>query len=587
MIRRIFSDLSTFKELSFHNGLNVLVADKSAGATERHTRNRAGKSSLIEILHFLLGGNGDPDSMFRGPALQELTFGMELDLGGSVVRVERSGATSGKLAIEWDTDASSFVPVGRNLPLFIGRRLIKNDEWKGMLGKLMFRIEEKKGARNPSFRSLISYFVRREREGGMLQPAMNLRKQQLVDQQMSISFLLGLDWSIPQGWQEVRDQEKHLDQLKKGLKKGVLGPVVGKAADMKSQLVIAEEKVKQLQTRVASFRVVEQYHELESEASRLTRELAAFNHENTIDRRYVAELEQATTVEAPPRDVDIKQMYREAGIVLPELIKRRFEDVQAFHESVIRNRRSYLAQEIQAARARIEDRKQRQENLDRRRAEIMSILQSAGALEHFTALQAELARASAEIESLRQKYEAAQALESGKVKLTMKRARLVERLHQDYAEQDTVIAEAILTFQRVSSALYEDEKAGNLTIRPTENGPEFDIAIHGAKSKGVNNMQIFCFDLMLMLLAQRHGRSPGFLVHDSHLFDGVDERQVGKALAIGATLAREHGFQYIVTMNTDAVPRDVPVGFSLDKHVLPVRLTDATDDGGLFGFRFD
>ena len=54
----------------------------------------------------------------------------------------------------------------------------------------------------------------------------------------------------------------------------------------------------------------------------------------------------------------------------------------------------------------------------------------------------------------------------------------------------------------------------------------------------VGRQGIFCFDMMLMLLSLRRGRSPGFLVHDSHLFDGVDERQVGKALAIGGNLAQ-------------------------------------------------
>jgi len=89
-----------------------------------------------------------------------------------------------------------------------------------------------------------------------------------------------------------------------------------------------------------------------------------------------------------------------------------------------------------------------------------------------------------------------------------------------------------------------------------------------------------------MLLSLRRGRSPGFLVHDSHLFDGVDERQVGKALDLGAKLAKQEGFQYIVTMNSDAIPKEVPSGFQIEEYTLPIRLTDASEDGGLFGFRF-
>jgi uncharacterized protein YydD (DUF2326 family) len=56
-------------------------------------------------------------------------------------------------------------------------------------------------------------------------------------------------------------------------------------------------------------------------------------------------------------------------------------------------------------------------------------------------------------------------------------------------------------------------------------------------------------------------------VHDSHLFDGVDERQVAKALQLGANAARELNFQCIVTMNSDAVPQDLPDNFHFDDYV--------------------
>lgn len=227
------------------------------------------------------------------------------------------------------------------------------------------------------------------------------------------------------------------------------------------------------------------------------------------------------------------------------------------------------------------------ERLDRRRAEVMGILQSAGALEHFAALQGEVARAEAEVEALRHRYETAEAVEAGTLKLRLERDRLQERLRQDYSEQEVRVAEAILTFQTISTALYEESQAGSFTITPTDNGPVFEIDIQGSKSRGVSNMQIFCFDMMLTLLSLKRGRSPGFLVHDSHLFDGVDERQVGKALALGAALAEEHGFQYIVSLNTDDIPQEMPVGFNVEDYALDVRLLDSTEDGGIFGFRFE
>ena len=88
-----------------------------------------------------------------------------------------------------------------------------------------------------------------------------------------------------------------------------------------------------------------------------------------------------------------------------------------------------------------------------------------------------------------------------------------------------------------------------------------------------------------MKICTIRGLSPGFLVHDSHIFDGVDERQIAKALKIGAENAAKLGFQYIVTMNSDDIPRDMPPNFNLINSILSVRLTDATENGGLFGIR--
>lgn len=583
MIRRLYSnDLSSFKGLTFEKGLNILLAEKSEGATDKQTRNRAGKSSIVQLVHFLLGSNAGKDSLFRNASLTDFTFGVEFDLGGTFTRAERTGSRPSPVSVAGDFTAWPVRPRQKD-----DVHLISNDHWKAVLGKLMFGLGEFDDAWSPSFRSLLSYFVRRERSGAFHHPMQHHRRQKLADQQVNISYLLGLDWSVPQAWQRVRDREKGIQTLKKSLKEGAFGEVIDKASTLKTKLVVAQDRVSRLKNQVASFEVVAEYHELEKEASDLTRKLSALADENTLDRRYIAELEQTTVEEVSPAPADLGKLYKEAGVVLPELVQKRFDNVKTFHESVIRNRKSYLQSELEAAKRRLPERGEEMRRLDHRRAEVMGILQSAGALEHFAALQGEVARAEAEVEALRHRYEAAEAVESGSLKLQQERNRLQERLRQDYSEQDAQLTAAILTFQKISSALYEESKAGSFTITPADNGPVFEIEIQGSKSKGVNNMQIFCFDMMFTLLSLERGRSPGFLIHDSHLFDGVDERQVGKALALGAELAERHGFQYIVTLNTDDIPKEVPTGFKVEEHALDVRLLDSTEGGGLFGFRFE
>jgi uncharacterized protein YydD (DUF2326 family) len=91
--------------LEFHPGLNILLADKSPGATDQQTRNRAGKTSLIEIIHFLTGADckKDPitkkESIFKVKALVNYTFGMEFDAGRAKIKAERTGRNPSKITI--------------------------------------------------------------------------------------------------------------------------------------------------------------------------------------------------------------------------------------------------------------------------------------------------------------------------------------------------------------------------------------------------------------------------------------------------------------------------------------------------------
>ena len=243
-----------------------------------------------------------------------------------------------------------------------------------------------------------------------------------------------------------------------------------------------------------------------------------------------------------------------------------------------------MSSELEAAKRRIKLRDNKKAQLDKRRTEIMAILKSHGALDQFLKLQGEVGRLESEVESLRQRFEAAEQLEGTQNELEIERNRLTIRLRRDFSEQKERLSEAILAFEDTSRRLYE--AAGSMTIDKTANGPLFKFQMQGQRSKGIKNMQIFCFDMMLMRLCSSRQIGPGFLVHDSHLFDGVDGRQVISALRVGAELSQELGFQYIVTMNEDDAFKEQMEGFDLRNYVLPTRLTDATEDGGIFGIRF-
>ena len=215
----------------------------------------------------------------------------------------------------------------------------------------------------------------------------------------------------------------------------------------------------------------------------------------------------------------------------------------------------------------------------------MGTLNSHGALDQFSKLQAEMGKVASEAESLHQRFQAAEKLEGSKTELELERNRLLLRLNRDFSEQESRIAAAILAYESISQRLYED--AGRMIIEATNNGPIFRFPIQGSRSKGISNMKIFCFDLMLMQRMHERKMGPGFLVHDSHLFDGVDGQQIISSLKAAAELSATLPFQYIVALNQDDAFKEKLPNFDLNQFVLPVRLSDAKEDGGLYGFRFD
>ena len=585
MIRQLSSDLGSFKTLTFGPGLNVILADKSEGASDLQSRNGAGKTSFVELVHFLFGADAKPKSIFRSEALSDWTFSASVDIGGTTCSASRSGKKPSRVYI--DGDIRDW-PVDSHHELFPVQHELSNEQWKNALGVLWFGLpSDGNNAEKykPSFRSLFSFVARRQESGGFQSPMQHSTRQQPWDQQATICYLIDLDWSIPGSFQELRERDKAAKELRNAVSSGKLGRYFGKAAELRTQLTVAEAHTDRLRVHLDAYQVVPQYKELECEASKLTGEINDLNIENVVDQELIRELQASLAVEEVPHFRDLDKLYAEASIVLPGLPRRRIKEVERFHRTIIENRRSHLGAEVQSAEERIAERDRLKNGLDSRRRQIMNLLKTGGALEHYTVLREELGRAEAESEMLKARLETAERFESTKTELDMERTRLVTALRDDIHERADIVREAILSFEELSRSLYES--AGSLTIADTPNGPKFEVHIAGERSKGITNMQIFCFDFMLTEICARRKRWPGFLIHDSHLFDGVDERQVAKALQLGAERAEVGGFQYIVTMNSDSVPTEgFTKEFNLENHFVKTRLTDATETGGLFGFRF-
>jgi uncharacterized protein YydD (DUF2326 family) len=125
-------------------------------------------------------------------------------------------------------------------------------------------------------------------------------------------------------------------------------------------------------------------------------------------------------------------------------VQRRFEEVAKFHESIVQNRRDHLRQEIADIEERITGRLGRKKRLDSERAEIMSLLQSHGALDQYTKLQAMLSKLESEIELLGKKVEATTNLDDKTDEIKVERHNLQRKMRIDHSERDAPLFETAL-----------------------------------------------------------------------------------------------------------------------------------------------
>ncbi|QXE34053.1 DUF2326 domain-containing protein [Streptomyces sp. GMY02] len=580
MLRRLSADHDSFRTVVFGSGMNLIIADTTDSSRETDSRNGTGKSSLVELIHFLLGANTGKKSLPAHRALKGTTFSLEMDWpGNGPLAVQRKGADPGFVRIDPNIRADP-----SRLFDMPGPAVISTAEWNRLIERDLFGLRE--SHLGVSGRAMLSFLIRRIASKSFNDPVRSFPQQSEAAASANLAYLLGLDWRLAGEFLDLAARESTRRQLKKAVDDPVWGRIVGSTADLRGQIALAENEVDRLKEEIRDFRVVPAYEELKARADDINRRIRAISNEDVVDHRNLEDLRNSVTETAETDIGYVSQVYQELGIALGDQVRRRFTEVQAFHESIVRNRRRYLNEELTSIEARLAARRSERERLGEELSLVLKTLKEGGALEALTALQQALAQKQASVEALKHRYEAAQALESSARQITAKRAELQQAMAADLDERPEQTREAILLFAEYARRLYGPGHEAYLRINSGTHSLKISPHLDRDGSLGIGSMVIFCFDLTISVIAHRHGRGPDFLVHDSHLFDGVDDRQVAAALTLAAEVAEVEGMQYIATLNSDDLNKARHRGFEPGWHVIEPLLTDASESGGLFGFRF-
>ncbi|MBI4834393.1 MAG: DUF2326 domain-containing protein [Planctomycetes bacterium] len=581
MIYSIKSDKPSFKSIEFNPRFNVILADRTKESTKRDSRNGLGKSTLIEIIHFCLGAN--KGGTLSQPNMNGWTFILELDLMNNKYSIARNTSKPNEIII--NGDCSSW-PLKPDTHKKTGEQMMSRNNWNTLLGILMFGLNPPEDIKyTPTFRSLLSYIIRRNsHHGGFLEAFQNYKKQHEWDRQVNNAFLLELGWEFSAKLQLLKDKLNALEQIKQEAQSGILSDLIGTIGKLEALKIRLEDQTKQESKNLDDFKVHPQYSKIEDESNGLTDNIHALINLNITDKKLLEYYESSLKDEIDSNPEAVTSVYKEAGLILPKEVTKSIQDVLSFHKQVVSNRKDFLASEINRLQKLIINREQEKQNQSEKRAELMQILKKHKALEEYTLLQKNHQKTVSELNDVNFRLERLKQFDRGKSENIVEQELIFQYANTDLNERKSQKEKAILLFNSNSKALYD--APGNLLIDFKKKGFDFNIIIERSSSQGIENMKIFCYDLMLANIWAKKKSTPGFLIHDSIIFDGVDERQKALALQLAEKESRSCGFQYICTMNSDSIPiKDFDSDFNFNKYV-KATFTDATENGGLLGIRF-
>lgn len=578
MITRVSASDPRFKDFSLKPGFNLCVATKSKEATARDSTNTLGKSSAMRLLHFALGAKPRKNvGIPNVSALDGWVFRYEMSVGGHNLIVER-GARSSDVVVHGAPPAWG----RRELD---GSIRLKSAEWTKLLGRHVYGLHD--GAGEPTFRQLIDYSLRYESKH-FADPFSILSGSQAVSTSAS-AWLLGLPWNLPYEQQQIKARIKELAPFKQTRNRTSFLGISMSRAELEAERARLLERIETLENERGRYESKQQHIELSERASALTSEFNRLSAEHQADKELLAHYEEAVReIQPVAAAAQVKALYDEANIWLPQPMTKQVQDVEAFHNKLVLHRRDFLKQEIATLNRKQTERQLRMTAIDRERAPILSILNEDEAVPQYAQLAVELEELKKNVAGINTQLDVLRTANEEELRLKGQLQNLDERaliVHDEYA---AAREHAQRLFSGFVKSMFVEEGRLLIDLQTPSYRIEPQIpSLAAGGVGGVNKLSIACADLTIARLLHERGTGPGLLVHDSHVFDAMDARQLAGTLNAAWQESSSLGYTYLALLNQDQLEaaRAYIAIAGLDDYVR-LHLTDHHSDGGLFGFRF-
>ncbi len=503
-----------FRSINFNDGLNIVLGQK-ASANKKETFNGVGKTLSLGLIHYMLGG--------------------------SISSCVKDILKDHELILTFKHLNHNYQIIRKNDDIYVNEEKCESHkkylEFLNSLFLSTYQLEQKL-----TFRGLLTRFSRNGEEAYIDTLSQSTTKENGFIKNTYNSHLLGLNIEYIAKKDTLTTEKTNLKEIQKQLQ--ALNIVEG------NELLDVEEEIETIEKVLSNFQIAKNYTELRSKADLLTNEIN--DKRNHLFRNKKAiENKKKSLEETPSIDIEvIQKLYSEADFFFNESINKRLEDVEKFHIALIKNRQIAFIQEIKSIELANKIITQEIDLYDKQRSELLSILENKGAFEEYISLSKHLEILKSKKSDLLKYQELEKEFKQKELDAKLKIDILNKEVYEYFLKNQTIIEKIKKEFRNITKDFYENH-TGNIDIginTDLKAHKVYDITpkIYADGSKGINEVKIFSYDLLLLRL---NPKLFSFLAHDSILFDNIDPRQTSRAFELILDEIQNNDLQYFTTIN--------------------------------------
>lgn len=520
----------SFHPVIFKDGVNIIVGKQVAPLDENdgNTYNGVGKSLTLHLIHFCLGSN-KIDSL--GVHLPGWEFTLRFKIDEKEYYATRSTERQNVI----DFSGEEYTPKKLRLKML----------------ELCFGLIDSPA--NMTWTTLFSRFVRRFRACYATFDTF-VTKESDYSKILNNCYLLGIDTELIVRKKELREQQSLASTTEKAIKKDPLFKqyYLGKS-DAALDATDLEYRINELEKEISEFKVSNNYHELEKEADEKSYEKKRLENKRILISNYIKNIEDSLKETNEVKEEKLLKVYEAAQVEIPQMVKKNLDEVLKFHDELLTSRNTRLRKELNKQRDELKAIDENIETLGRRMDELLCFLDSHGALEEYVALTKQLNALNNELNRIQEYQKILKAYKDNELRI---KAELIEqdKETEEYIEAEEEYLKKLRNqYWNYAKKFYPKKRSGLVINNNSgENMLRFnlDARIEDDSSDGVNEVRMFCFDLLLLNCKKSKMR---FLAHDSRLFANMDPRQRETLFRIVNETCVDNNLQYICSINEDAL----------------------------------